>query len=270
MTSRLCHTARATGVMARRDLKIALSYRLTFVLGILNGFWSLVVFRFLSELIDPRVVPRGSSYFEFVVVGLALSRVLDACLAGAQTTARKEQTEGTLEAIAVQPVSTAGLGLGWSCFPAVQALAFATANIALAVPMGMQLDHPNWGAGVVVLLLSLAAFVGLGLLGASLVIALQQGLGFSALLGVVLPLVSGIYYPLRVLPGWLRALARLSPLTHSVNALRDTMLHGLPISQVLGEIGILAAFVVVLVPLGLASLRMSFAVARRRGILGSY
>jgi len=74
--------------------------------------------------------------------------------------------------------------------------------------------------------------------------------------------VSGIYYPVAVLPAWVQPLAALSPATYALAAARKLMgldrplteagtLAGAPLSSVTHELGILALMGLVLVPLGL-------------------
>jgi ABC-2 type transport system permease protein len=75
-------------------------------------------------------------------------------------------------------------------------------------------------------------------------------------------LVSGVYYPIEVLPGWLQPLSALSPATYTLSACRKLFgvgnssstaehLAGAPLSAVSHELLVLALMGAILLPLGL-------------------
>src|SRR5258708_26002232 len=51
----------------------------------------------------------------------------------------------------------------------------------------------------------------------------------SYIVKAVILLVSGVYYPISVLPGWMQPAARISPATYVLNGLRDALQHNAPI-----------------------------------------
>jgi hypothetical protein len=107
---------------ARKDFRIAWSYRGTFVVGAFGIFYQLVIFRFVSKLVGGgRVIGTPDDYFRYVVVGIILTGVLRAATTSAAANARRDQVEGTLEALAAQPMPVAMLGLGWSVWPVCEA-----------------------------------------------------------------------------------------------------------------------------------------------------
>lgn len=78
----------------------------------------------------------------------------------------------------------------------------------------------------------------------------------------VLLLISGVYYPVSVLPHWLQPLAVISPATYALSASRKLLgidnpastsdhLVGGSLSSVLPELGILLLMGVALIPIGL-------------------
>src|SRR5260370_33994747 len=64
----------------------------------------------------------------------------------------------------------------------------------------------------------------------------------------VLLLISGVYYPITVLPAPLRLGGILSPLTYTLDGIRESLLHGLALPGALPGIGILRLLGAVLVP----------------------
>jgi len=115
----------------------------------------------------------------------------------------------------------------------------------------------------VVLAVSTMAFVGLGLFAAVFpVMSAERGAEATHIFQGSLLLVSGVYYPIDVLPGWLQPLSAISPATYTLSACRKLFgvgnsnstaeyLAGAPLSAVSHELLILALMGVILLPLGL-------------------
>jgi ABC-2 type transport system permease protein len=72
-------------------------------------------------------------------------------------------------------------------------------------------------------------------------------------------LVSGVYYAVNVLPGWLQAVSHFSPATYLLRGIRDAIINGDGLGHEAGNLAILALFGVLMVPGALAA----FAVAER-------
>jgi ABC-2 type transport system permease protein len=115
----------------------------------------------------------------------------------------------------------------------------------------------------IVLLVSMLAFVGLGLMAAALpVMSPERGAEATHIFQGLLLLVSGVYYPVSVLPKWIQPLSMLSPATYTLSACRKLVgignpastsehLAGAPLSAVASELMVLALMGVVLIPSGL-------------------
>jgi ABC-2 type transport system permease protein len=256
---------------AGKDFRIARSYRTPFFLAILSTFMSLVTFRFISELIKgSNASAVAGDYFAFVVVGMAVAQVLEGSLSGPTGAARGEQVQGTLEILATQPISPAALGAGWAAYPVLQALVTGGVMIGIAALMGVHFNHPDWLAATLAMVASALVFAALGILGAAFVLIFQQGGSITSWITGGLSLVSGVFFPLKLLPGWVQTLAQLSPLTHSLRALRGSLLGGLGLGDVAVDLAVLAAFAVVLLPLAFWSLSLALKRARLRGTLSGY
>jgi ABC-2 type transport system permease protein len=121
--------------------------------------------------------------------------------------------------------------------------------------------------------------MGLGLMAAILpVMSPENGAQATNIFQGVLLLVSGIYYPISVLPSWVQPLAYLSPATYALEASRKLMgianpdstpghLIGAPLSAVLPELGILLLMGVILIPAGLLVFHRAEVWAKRTGKL---
>jgi ABC-2 type transport system permease protein len=90
-------------------------------------------------------------------------------------------------------------------------------------------------------------------------------LGFIAQ-GILL-VVSGVYYDVSVLPGWMQAVATVSPATYALEGIRDSIIEGAGVGEVWGAIWPLLVIGAVSIPLGLEVFRRGERYAKRHGKL---
>jgi len=132
------------------------------------------------------------------------------------------------------------------------------------------LDMPNANFGTALLLLAVASvsFIGIGMMTAVLpLISPEKGtqLGFMAQ-GIML-VVSGVYYPVSVLPEWMQAISTISPATYALRGIRHAILEGAGPAEVWGDIWPLIVIGVVAIPLGLEVFRRGEQYAKQHGKL---
>ena len=175
-----------------------------------------------------------------------------------------ERWEGTLEYTFMAPVSRAVHLLGVSLFSLLNSiLTSVIVLVGLMLFTNLNLRGANLFGVFVVLAVSTLAFVGLGLFAAVFpVMSAERGAEATHIFQGSLLLVSGVYYPIDVLPGWLQPLSAISPATYTLSACRKLFgvgnsnstaeyLAGAPLSAVSQELVILALMGVILLPLGL-------------------
>ena len=95
----------------------------------------------------------------------------------------------------------------------------------------------------------------------------EKGQQVTMIVGVVLLLISGIYYPIDVLPGWMQQFARFSPVTYALRGIRAALLDGTPTSHLWGDIWPLLIMGAVTVPAGLKIFSAGERFAKRTGRL---
>jgi ABC-2 type transport system permease protein len=191
-----------------------------------------------------------------------------------------ERWEGTIEYTFMAPVSRFTHLLGVSSFAGVYALLrVVIILVALLAFASVSVAGANlWGC-LVVMLVAGFAFMGLGLMAAVFpLMSPENGPQATNIVQGVLLLISGVYYPVSVLPTWLQPLAVISPATYALEACRKLLgigaegsrpgaLVGQPLSSVLPELGILAVMGVISIPLGLLVFSLAEHWAKRTGKL---
>jgi ABC-2 type transport system permease protein len=120
------------------------------------------------------------------------------------------------------------------------------------------------------LLLGSVSFVGFGI-GASVLPLLftERGSQMSYIVRSVLLLISGVYYPINVLPGWMQPAARISPATYVLNGLRAGLQQNAPIwsPTIWASTWPLLISGVISIPLGLWVFGLAERYAKRTGRL---
>ena len=180
-----------------------------------------------------------------------------------------ERWEGTIEYTFMAPLSRPVHLIGMGLF----AIGYGVIRAALlfgvvAAFFGLHLHNANYPAALVVLMVASISFIGIGMMTAVLpLISPEKGtqLGFVAQ-GLLL-VVSGVYYPVSVLPGWMQALAKISPATYALRGMRSAILDGAGMSAVWGDIWPMIVIGVVSVPLGIWVFRRGEIHAKKHGKL---
>jgi len=111
------------------------------------------------------------------------------------------------------------------------------------------------------------SFIGFGMGAAVLpLLFTERGSQMSYIVRAILLLVSGVYYPISVLPLWMQPLARLSPATYVLDGLRAALLHGESVwsTTIWNATWPLIITGVVSVPLGVAIFRLPSAMPNVR------
>jgi ABC-2 type transport system permease protein len=268
----MTRTLEIVRILALKDLRIALTYRLSFALGLFSAFFSMLTFFFVTRVVGhSATVGTSGDYFRFVAVGVTTANVLRAAVVASSTSARNDQVQGTLEMLATQPISPVALALGWSALPVMEAIVEGAVVLALAVPLGFSGFTPDWTSVLLVLLVSTTVFLAIGFIGAAFVLAIQQGAGVVGLAVGMMALAGGVLFPTSVLPGSVHVLTILSPLTYTLKAMRGAMLAGeSPLHLLGGDLGVVLIYAVVSMTIAVTALSASFRFARARGTLARF
>lgn len=197
----------------RRDFLVAWSYRMAFVSDFVNLAGQVLLFYFVGLMIDQSKLPTFAgaevTYLEFAAIGIALGVFIQLALNRVATALRGEQLMGTLESLLVTPTSPATVQLGSVAFDLVY-IPLRTAGFLLAVALAFGVHFETGGLlpAILILLVFIPFVWGLGVASAALITTFRRGGGMIGMGAVGLGLISGIYFPLELLPDWLGAIAR--------------------------------------------------------------
>jgi ABC-2 type transport system permease protein len=265
------------GVIAafvRRDFRIHISYRLSFVLQIGTIFFFLALYYFLSRIVDHEEFAArqdiSTSYFGYAAVGLALLSILQVGLSSFSQKMREEQTSGTFEALMASPTSPSLVVLASALYDLLRSTVFGFVLIGTAIALfGLELDTDlgSIGLAAVALVGCLALFASLGVAVAACTVIFKQTAALTGMVVSGLALLSGVYFPIAVLPDGLQQVAEILPFTWGFDVVRAALLGGdVDPAQLAGLFGSAA----VLLPLAVLGFTIAVRRARRTGTLAQY
>lgn len=259
----------AFAAFLRRDLRVAISYKIPFILEIAAIVFTVLTYIFVSKLISPGRVPGG--YFAFVLIGLTVSGFLGAGVYQLGSNLRNEQIQGTLEALLASGVPIGGLAGGMAAYPFVSALWSAVIYVVVGALAGARAEPgANWLLALTALGIGAISFVAIGLVGAALVLIFRRAAAATGWLVAVLSLAGGELFPTALLPGWFRALANVSPYTQTLRLIRSAVLEAGGWADGASTLIVLAVMALGYGAIGIGALALGLRHARRTGSLGQY
>jgi ABC-2 type transport system permease protein len=260
--------ARVFGAFLLRDVTLATSYRLAFLLSLGRAIFPLFILYLPAQLMgDVESTREFGGFLPFSIIGLGTMNFFMASYGSFANALRGEQSMGTLEAVLMAPVSLPVLVLAsasWSFL-------WSSASALLFVGAGALLYGVALPGSVPLALLFVAVttlvFVSIGVFSASFAMVWKRGDPIGPLISTVFFLLGGIIYPPKILPAWIAAISSVLPITHGVEALRKVLLHDAPLGQVDHHLWVLCAYALVLVPSSLYVFAKAVRRATRDGTL---
>jgi ABC-2 type transport system permease protein len=259
----------------KRDFLVEVSYRFPFVFQVAWTLLSIASYSFLARFIGRSTVPAldayGGDYFAFVVIGVALHEYLTTALDAFSRSIRDSQLAGTLEALLATQTSLPTIILSSAAYPFL----WRSFNVVLYLLLGaglfdLRLASGNWAAAILILILSIIVFSGLGILSASFTMVFKRGSPITLLFGGLSWLLGGVFYPVTVMPTWLQRVSALLPITYAIEGMRACLLGAGRWSDLWGSLGPLMLFAFVVFPLSLVSFHYATRHARMTGTLAQY
>lgn len=182
---------------------------------------------------------RGSTFLLTGMLGYSVAVVAFASLAITMVVRRESGVLKRVRGTPLPPGVYLGAVIG-------STLVIVAVQILLELLAGRFLLDADWpqasGSLLVALLLGVAAFAALGL---GLTAFVRSSEGSSALVNAIyLPMafISGSFFSVEAMPGFLQALAEVLPLTYLLELVRQTSVEGAPVSDSPQAIAVLASW----------------------------
>lgn len=260
----------ATVGLMRRDWLTFASYRTQLISMALGLFTTLTIYHFISKLISVPAFPTPRDYFAFLVVGMVIFGVLQSTM-GIAGALRGELVAGTFERLLLSPFGAVRAVTSMMVFPFAMSLVSSVMLLALAaIIFGVQLEWETAWLALPLALLGTGIFTAFGMLFAATTLVFKRAAGGLGFVVTLVTLTSGVYFPIALLPDWLRWFSDVQPFTAAVDLLRKVLV-GRPLDDpVFAELAKMGGFLVVMVPLGIVALHAALRFAQKRGTIVEY
>ncbi|HEY7729785.1 MAG TPA: ABC transporter permease [Gaiellaceae bacterium] len=178
-----------------------------------------------------------------------------------------ERWEGTIEYTFMAPLSRAmhlgGSGVFAVLYGLVRAILLF---VVVALFFGLTMPDANFAAALAILVVASISFFGIGMMTSVLpLISPEKGAQLGFIAQGMLLVVSGVYYPVSVLPQWMEWLSTISPATYALRGIRASVLDGAGVAW--ADLWPLLVIGAVSIPLGLWVFNRGEVYAKRHGKL---
>lgn len=262
-------------IFVKRGFAINFSYKVYAVLGILGMLIGVLRFGFMAQFLQngnsfPALSAYGGNLMAYFITGGAYMGYVSVAMNSFQSAIRSEQSMGTLEYLLMSDTPL------WQilAFSGITGFLWTTLNIGtifafLALVFDVQMKI-NVELSLFVLVLSIVCIGGIGLISAGIIMVTKKGDPVSWIFTTLSGLVSGVFFPVSVLPGWIRWTSYVMPTTYAIRALRKALLVNATLADVKTSVLILLLISLITVPVGLATFKWGFDKAREKGSLVEY
>ncbi len=210
-----------------------------------------------------------SQFILFLAIGTAMWTFVSVVFDSVTETVTMERWEGTIEYTFMAPVSRMTHMFGTCAFALLHGFVMTVVQLlVVGAFFHLDLTQADWTAALIVLAATSISLIGLGTISAVLpLLFTERGAQMAYIIRAIMLLVSGVYYPVTVLPGWLQAVSRVTPTTYALDGLRASIQGGKGLSTLGNDLWPLLLCGLVSVPLGLFIFHQAERYAKRTGKL---
>lgn len=198
-------------------------------------------------------VSNSSNYFEFVAPGIIAMTVMMSLMTGLPHAISYEKDMGTLDGMLVAPINRLSIILGKVMAQTIRGLVQAFIIFVLAILLFGVVIYGNILLVVALVILSVFSFVGLGILITSFTDKEETATMVMMTLMFPMMFLSGVFFPIGMMPWYMQDIAHILPLTYAATALRKVIVLGAGLSAVWVEVAVLVGvgivFLAIAVPM---------------------
>jgi len=189
----------------------------------------------------------------FLLIGTLIWSYLSMIFDILSETVSWERWEGTIEYTFMSPASRASQLIGMGVYAVLYGIVRMIIMLgAISLFFDLSLGNANYFGALGILVICSISLVGFGMIAAVMpLLSPEKGQQVTYIFSAVLLLISGIYYSIDVLPGWMQPLGKISPIYYTLNGIRAMLLDGASFTSQWANIWPLLIMGLVFPPLGL-------------------
>lgn len=223
-------------IFLRRDLKLWTYFKLNFAVELAGVVSNILIYAIMAGFnrSGEFLGAYGGDYVSFVIVGLTINELLTTSLSAPYNGVMDSFWNNRLEFLMMSPVSlqlfVIGTSLGGYVRSFIRILIYV---IFGSLVFGLTYPLANYGLAFLFLVLGILACTGLGLMAASMIYLVDARGGQDPIrwvVGILAGVVSGVYFPIQLLPESVRWISCLIPQSYALDGARRA-LSGLGTAQ---------------------------------------
>lgn len=226
----------------------------------------------IFTLASAGLIYRGTrpELLRYAVVGIAANSFIVNALYYLGQMLDEERLKGTLVGLFLAPCPRFAWLTGFAFGGLVETLMAVVTTVAFGMlAFGVRFD-PNYPALLLSFLLFVVSLWGLGLVFSAIGLIIKRSNDLANLISPFTILLGGVYYPVALLPIWLRAPARALPIGYGMQAMASSALNHASVSSLGSQLLPLASFALVLPCIGVLTFSWLERKVRQRGELDLY
>jgi ABC-2 type transport system permease protein len=260
--------------LVRAQWLSALTYRTRMLFSVLGVLVGIVPIFFIANALEAvaaeSLLGEGSQLFAFLVVGTVALVFVTSALGTLPAAIGSGISTGTWESLLATPARVWALLAGLSAYDLLWNVVKAAALLAAASALGARIAWDGLLLSAGILVLTLLAYLAVGVMSASLVLAFRSSTPLPRVVLIASVFLGGVYYPTNAIPEGFQAVSAWIPLTYGLRALRRALLEGWTVAQLLPDLEMLLLFDSVLLLLAALAFGSALRYARRTGTLTQY
>ncbi len=182
---------------------------------------------------------------DFLIPGILAMSILNLALFATAQPIISLRTQGVLRRLGATPLPRPILLAAYICMRVAIALFQTGVIVAVGIGLfGMNMAG-NWLLFIGMLLLGTLAFIAIAFLIAAIARTEESGSALTSAIQLPMLFLSGIFFPVDALPGFLRPIVDALPLTYLADALRQVMIGATPYHSMVVNSLVLLAWLIV-------------------------
>jgi len=262
----------------KRDFKIWWTYKFWLTLDLTGTLLFVATYYLFSLIVSAQQVQEAGyisgGYFTFALIGIAFQQYVFFAVESINMSVREEQWNGTMETILSSATNFKIFLLGETCSFFIISSAMLLISLLTGCLLGAQfiITPASLISTIILSALLIVSHVVVGILCAGVIMKTKQGNPLTWAFSWMTQLVSGVFYPLKLLPWYLEWIGRIFPLTYSLDGIRLCLQAGQDLMSpaVLSDAVSLIIFTIIATPIALYVFKIGYDAARRDGSLGQY
>jgi ABC-2 type transport system permease protein len=261
-----------------RDFRIWWTYKFWITLDISGNLLFVATYYLFSLITSPQQVQDAGyitgGYITFALIGIAFQQYVFFAVQSINQSVSEEQVNGTMESVLSSATDFKVFLLGETCFffiicSAFLFISFFTGHLLGAI---FSVNLASVLSAVLLSALLIASHMTIGVLSAGVIMKTKQGNPLTWVFSWMTQLVSGVFYPLKLLPWYLEWIGKIFPLAYSLDGIRLCLQGGQSLVSpvVLRDTISLLIFIIIATPIALYVFRTGYDAARKDGSLGQY